>query len=113
VLTAFQQVEDALAGVRILSREVVKQRQAVQSAQTQLRLQFARWETGIDPYLNVVIAQTNLLTNQQILVGTQVSEMTSAVQLILALGGGWDRSQLPTPQQVTKKPSRADTKIKH
>ncbi len=38
--------------------------------------------------------------------------MTSAVQLVLALGGGWDRSQLPTPKQVTQKPSKADTKIK-
>jgi hypothetical protein len=42
-----------------------------------------------------------------------VSEMTAAVQLIMALGGGWDRSQLPTPEQVTKKPTKAETKIRH
>jgi NodT family efflux transporter outer membrane factor (OMF) lipoprotein len=113
VLTAFQQVEDSLAGVRILSSEVVKQKQAVQSAETQLTLELGRYETGIDPYLNVVIAQTTLLTNQQTLVAAQVSGMTSAVQLILALGGGWDRSQLPTPQQVAEKPAKADTAIQH
>jgi outer membrane protein TolC len=102
-----------LAGVRILSQEIVKQRQAVQSAETQLKLELGRYETGIDPYLNVVIAQTNLLTNQQTLTAAQVSEMTSAVQLILALGGGWNRSQLPTPEQVTQKPTRADTTMEH
>ncbi len=53
VLTAFQQVEDALSGVRILSREVVKLKQAVKSAETQLTLEMGRYETGIDPYLDV------------------------------------------------------------
>ena len=60
----------------------------------------------------MVIAQTTLLSNQQTLVTSQVSEMTSAVQLIMALGGGWDRSQLPTPEQVTQKPTKADTTIR-
>jgi NodT family efflux transporter outer membrane factor (OMF) lipoprotein len=113
VLTAFQQVEDSLAGVRILSREVVQQQKAVNSAAVALKLEIGRYETGIDPYLSVVIAQTTLLSNQQALVTTQVAEMTAAVQLITALGGGWDRSQLPTPSQVTAKPAKADTKIKH
>jgi outer membrane protein TolC len=76
-----------------------------------LKLQLSRYETGIDPYIDVVIAQTTLLSNQQTLVTSQVSEMVAAVQLITALGGGWDRSQLPTPEQVTKKPGKADTKL--
>ena len=111
VLTAFQQVEDSLAGVRILSHQVAELRRAVDSAGTALKLELGRYETGIDPYVDVVIAQTTLLSNQQTLVLTQVSEMTAAVQLIVALGGGWDRSQLPTPEQVTQKPSKAETKI--
>jgi NodT family efflux transporter outer membrane factor (OMF) lipoprotein len=102
VLTAFQQVEDYLAAVRILSQEVPKQQQAVHSSETSLTLEIGRYETGIDPYLSVVIAQATLLSNQQVLVTTQVSEMVAAVQLIMALGGGWDRSQLPTPKQVTQ-----------
>jgi NodT family efflux transporter outer membrane factor (OMF) lipoprotein len=113
VLNAFQQVEDSLAGVRILSQQVLREREAVQSAETSLKLELGRYETGIDPFLSVVIAQTTLLANQETLVNTQVSEMTSAVQLILALGGGWDRSQLPTPEQVTKSPTKAETKIQH
>jgi hypothetical protein len=39
--------------------------------------------------------------------------MTSAVQLIMALGGGWDRSELPSVEQVTKKPMKSETKIQH
>jgi NodT family efflux transporter outer membrane factor (OMF) lipoprotein len=113
VLTAFQQVEDSLATVRILSHQVAELKRAVDSSATALKLEVGRYETGIDPYLDVVIAQTTLLSNQQALVTTQVSEMTAAVQLITALGGGWDRSQLPTPAQVTKKSTKADTKIQH
>jgi len=101
VLTAFQQVEDSLAGVRILSQEVPSQKRAVDSAQTSLQLELGRYQTGIDPYLSVVIAQTTLLSFQQTLINTQVSEMVAAVQLIMALGGGWDRSQLPTPKEVS------------
>jgi NodT family efflux transporter outer membrane factor (OMF) lipoprotein len=112
-LNAFQQVEDSLAGVRIQSQQVLREKEAVQSAETSLKLELGRYETGIDPFLSVVIAQNTLLANQQTLVNTQVSEMTSAVQLILALGGGWDKSQLPTPQQVTKSPTKTETKIQH
>jgi NodT family efflux transporter outer membrane factor (OMF) lipoprotein len=113
VLTAFQQVEDSLATVRISSRQVAELKRAVDSAATALKLELGRYETGIDPYLDVVIAQTTLLSNQETLVTTQVAEMTAAVQLIMALGGGWDRSQLPTPEQVTKKPTKAESQIQH
>ena len=113
MLTAFQQVEDSLAAVRIQSQQILKQQQAVNSAQTALKLELGRYETGIDPYIDVVIAQTTLLTNQQTLVTSQVSEMVSAVQLIMALGGGWDRSLLPSPEEVTEKPKKADTTIIH
>ncbi|MGB9407641.1 MAG: RND transporter, partial [Terracidiphilus sp.] len=72
-----------------------------------------RYDTGIDPYIDVVIAQTTLLNNQQVLAILEVQQMTASVQLIEALGGGWDRSQLPTPAQVTKKPSKSETTIQH
>jgi NodT family efflux transporter outer membrane factor (OMF) lipoprotein len=113
VLTAFQQVEDDLAAVRILSQEIQKLRQAVASSETYLKLEMGRYETGIDPYLNVVIAQTTLLNNQQALINSQVAQITACVQLIAALGGGWDRSQLPTPAQVTEKPTKTESAIQH
>jgi len=111
VLTAFQQVEDGLAEVRIMSKGIQEEQQAVNSAQTFLKLEEARYETGIDPYVDVLIAQTTLLSDQLTLNNLQVQEMTAAVALIEALGGGWDRSQLPNPQQVTQKPASADTSI--
>jgi NodT family efflux transporter outer membrane factor (OMF) lipoprotein len=113
VLTAIQQVEDSLAQVRILSQQIERQQEAVDSAQTFLKLEQARFDTGIDPYIDVVTAQTTLLTNQQSLTGLQMQQMTASVQLIQALGGGWDRSQLPTPSQITQKPAKVDTAIQH
>jgi NodT family efflux transporter outer membrane factor (OMF) lipoprotein len=111
VLTAFQQVEDALAEVRILSQEIQQEQQAVNFAQTNLTLEEARYEAGIDPYVDVLIAQTTVLADMQTLNNLQVQEMTSAVALVEALGGGWDRSQLPAPQQMTQKPAASDTAI--
>jgi NodT family efflux transporter outer membrane factor (OMF) lipoprotein len=111
VLTAFQQVEDYLAQTRILSQQIQQQRGAVASSQTALDLETSRYQTGIDPYIDVVTLQNTLLTNQQQLASLQIEQMTGAVELVQALGGGWDASQLPTPQQVTAAPSKADTKI--
>jgi NodT family efflux transporter outer membrane factor (OMF) lipoprotein len=111
VLTAFQQVEDYLASVRILSQQVLKQQQAVQSSQRFVDLETERYRTGIDPYVDVVTAQTTLLSNQRSLATLRIQSMTSSVQLIQALGGGWDRTQLPTPAQVSAKPNKADTVI--
>ncbi len=111
VLTAFQQVEDYLAQTRILSQQIQQQRAAVDSAQTALNLEMGRYETGIDPYIDVVTLQNTVFSNQQTLTSLQIEQMTGAVELVEALGGGWDTSQLPTPAQVTAKPSKADTKI--
>jgi NodT family efflux transporter outer membrane factor (OMF) lipoprotein len=111
VLSAFQQVEDALAEVRILSKEVQQEQQAVNSAGTYLKLEQARYETGVDPYVDVLIAQTTVLADQQTLNALQVQQMTSAVALVEALGGGWDRSQLPDTRQVTQKPASSETAI--
>jgi outer membrane protein TolC len=76
VLTAFQQVEDSLAQVRILSKQLIQQRQAEQSAEQFLTLEMSRYQTGIDPYVNVVTAQTTLLADQQAVITVQILEMT-------------------------------------
>ena len=104
VLTAFQQVEDYLAETRLLSQEIQHEQAATDAAQKAFDLEKGRYETGIDPYLNLLTTQTSLLQTQQTLVGLQVQQMSSAVLLIEALGGGWDASQLPTARQVSQKP---------
>ena len=108
VLNAFQQVEDYLAATRVYSQQIIRQQGAVKDAQDYLNLELVRYNTGIDPYVDVVVAQTTMLNNQETLNSLQVEEMTSSVQLVQALGGGWDRSQLPTPQQAGAKTTNAD-----
>jgi NodT family efflux transporter outer membrane factor (OMF) lipoprotein len=101
VLTAFQQVEDYIATVRITSQQITQQDTAVKSAQRYLDLATSRYQTGLDPYLNVISAQTTLLSDQQTQVTLRVNEITAAVELVQALGGGWDTTQLPAASTVT------------
>ena len=108
VLTAFQQVEDSMAAIRILSKQIQQQVEAEQSGERYLELAKARYFTGVDTYLNVLVAQNTLLTDQQTLASLRTEAMTASVQLIEALGGGWDRSQLPTPAQVSQKVPKSE-----
>jgi NodT family efflux transporter outer membrane factor (OMF) lipoprotein len=103
VLTAFQQVEDNLASLRILSVEIQYQDTAVKSAEKSLAIAKDRYSLGIDPYLNVLTAQTALLSNQQTAVNLRTQQMTASGGLIEALGGGWNASQLPSPVQLISK----------
>lgn len=101
VLTAFQQVEDELAALRILTTQIQQQDAAVAAAQRNLDLANERYKLGIDPYLNVITAEASLLTNKQTAVNLRGQQMVASVLLIEYLGGGWSRSTLPTPGQVT------------
>jgi NodT family efflux transporter outer membrane factor (OMF) lipoprotein len=110
VLTAFQQVEDSLSATRISSQQILRQQEAVHATEQFLDLAKQRYDLGVDPYLNVVIAQQAVLNAQVELNTLQVQRMLYAVQLVQALGGGWDRSQLPTPEQAgAKQPGSAYT----
>lgn len=101
-LAAFQEVEDNLAALRILSQDIEQEDTAVQSAQRNLQEATTRFEAGLDPYLNVITAQTLLLTDQQTAVNFRMQQMVSSVQLIKALGGGWNVAQIPSPDQLRK-----------
>jgi len=100
VLTAFQQVEDNLAAIRILSQTIAQQDAAVEASARGLREATVRYRAGLDPYLNVLTAQTILLNDQQTAVSFRMQEMVASVQLIKALGGGWNASQMPSPKAV-------------
>jgi NodT family efflux transporter outer membrane factor (OMF) lipoprotein len=103
VLTGFQQVEDNLAALRILSIEIQHQDEAVKSAERNLTVALDRYKLGLDPYLNVLTAQTSLLSNHQTAVILRVQQMTASSGLIEALGGGWSSSQLPSPAKLVSK----------
>ncbi|MGS1027368.1 efflux transporter outer membrane subunit [Burkholderia glumae] len=94
VLSAFQDVEDNLASLRILDQEVVVQRQAVDSAQRALDIVTNQYKSGTVAYLSVLTAQTTAFTAEQKLVQIDGQRMVSSVGLVKALGGGWDASQM-------------------
>ena len=102
-LTAFQQVEDYLVATRNYSQQILNEQEAVTSSQQYLDMEMQRYNTGVDPYIDVVTAQTTVLGDQESLNAMHVNEMLSAVELVQALGGGWDVSQLPTAAQAGAK----------
>jgi outer membrane protein TolC len=100
VLISFQQVEDNLAALRFLSQSVEQQNAAVEAATRSLREATVRYKAGVDPYLNVTVAQTALLSDQQTAVNFRMQEMVASIQLIKALGGGWSDAQIPSSKEI-------------
>ncbi len=96
VLAAFQEVEDDLASLRYLAEEEGQQKEAVAANTLALSLELDRYKAGTDSYLNVVTVQTTLLSNQQTYVNVMEQRMTAAVDLVKAVGGGWQASNLPS-----------------
>ena len=95
VLEAFQQVEDNLAALRLLDQELATQQVAVASARRSVDLSTARYKRGITTYLEVLTAQSIALSDERTAADLMTRRMTASVQLVKALGGGWDRIQLP------------------
>jgi NodT family efflux transporter outer membrane factor (OMF) lipoprotein len=95
VLTAFQQVEDNLAALRVLENEARQQREATASAEQSLDLFQTRYEGGVDTYLQVVTWQTAALNNQRNDLDILQRRLDASVLLVKALGGGWDTTQMP------------------
>lgn len=94
-LTAFQQVEDYLAALRVLSHEAQQQHEATASAEQSLDLFQTRYEGGVDTYLQVVTWQTAALNNQRNDLYILQRRLDASVLLVKALGGGWSRTDLP------------------
>ena len=101
VLTALQQVEDNLAALRILETEAAKIQETIASSDRALTVSTAQYRAGTTNYLTVLVAQASLLSAQRTAVSLQTRRLTASVQLIEALGGGWNASQLPSRQAVS------------
>jgi NodT family efflux transporter outer membrane factor (OMF) lipoprotein len=97
VLTAFQNVEDSLAALRILQQEAAKQSVAVAAAQRSVVLSLNEYKGGLVAYLQVLTAQTVALSDQLTGVNILGRRTVATVQLIEAVGGGWNTSKLPSP----------------
>jgi outer membrane protein, multidrug efflux system len=107
VLTAYQEVEDQLAELRILSGEAQSESDAVDDAKREEEIATNRYKAGLVGYLDVVFAQTTLLSNQR--VATQISgqRMVATVVLVKALGGGW--LEVPAPPQLKPNSQTGET----
>ncbi len=95
IFQAFQDVEDNLSDLRILDQEAAVENKAVDAAQHSLDLSNQRYKGGVTTYLEVLTAETTLIGNQRTLTDLQSRQFAATVQLIRALGGGWDTGQLP------------------
>jgi outer membrane protein TolC len=100
-LSAFQQVEDNLAALRILEGEAQQQDEAVDSAKNNLQIFTDRYVGGRDNYLQVTVAQTGYLDNERNQVEIERRRMDATVLLVKALGGGWTASALPNLDALT------------
>jgi len=104
VLTAFQQVEDSLAALRVLEREAKSEADTVDAANRALEISVAQYKAGTNSYLQVITSQTAALQAQRTALDLLGRRMTTSVVLIEALGGGWDASQLPSTTSLMAKP---------
>ena len=96
ILTAFGEVEDNLAALRILQDEARIQAAAVAAAQRSLDLSTNRYKGGVVNYLEVTTAQSAALSDERAMVDILRRRMTASVSLIKALGGGWNAANLPS-----------------
>jgi NodT family efflux transporter outer membrane factor (OMF) lipoprotein len=95
VLSAFQEVEDNLAALRILESEAQVQDEAVQAAQQTVVVVTNQYKAGVSSYLDVIVAQTAALNNERTAINILGNRLNASVLLIKALGGGWNVAKLP------------------
>jgi NodT family efflux transporter outer membrane factor (OMF) lipoprotein len=100
VLTAFQQVEDQLAALRILAQEAEVQDRAVAAAFEAARIINNQYLAGTVAYTSVIVADQTALANAETAVNIRQSRLVASAALIQALGGGWDTAQLPTRERI-------------
>ncbi len=98
VLTAFQEVEDGISNLSTLSQALATQNAAVEDARRALAIANNRYIGGVTSYLDVITAQTTLLTSERLETQLLGQQMVSSVYLVKALGGGWDATQLSGEQ---------------
>jgi outer membrane protein TolC len=106
-LTAFQDVEDNLAALRILAQEAAQQAAAVEAAERSLTLARNRYTAGITTYLEVITAQALALADEKVANDILTRRLTAAVNLVKALGGGWSDADLPYGKPPAPPPAEA------
>lgn len=94
VLTALQEVENAMVQMRVFEQEEVVQKQAVLSAQQSLRFARNQYDQGLIDYLSVAVLETTALNNERTYITLVGNRFAASVRLVAALGGGWSAEDL-------------------
>ena len=102
VLTAFEQVEDQLAALRILRQQLAKAQAAVSAQRDAVRVFMNQYRAGTIDFTTVVTAQLTLLSDEEAALTVRQNLFLSSVSLIEALGGGWDTNLLPAQKDLVK-----------
>jgi outer membrane protein TolC len=102
VLTGFQQVEDNLSTLRVLSEEALAEQSAVKAAEDALQISTYQYKAGTVSYLQVITLQVIALQDEKTAVDILTRRMEASVSLVQALGGGWDASRLPSIADVSR-----------
>ncbi len=110
VLTSFQEVEDNLAALRILEQEAVVQGETVQFAHHALELILNQYKAGTVNYTSVVTAQATAFSADLSALNIQNRRYAASVQLIKALGGGWNQAELPDNAMLNDRDATGDSK---
>ncbi len=95
VLTAFQQVEDQLAAIRVLTHVLAVQAEAVKAAKQAVQIALNEYSAGTQNFTTVVTAEATELSDEESELTSRAQRMTAAVSLVVALGGGWSAAELP------------------
>ncbi|WP_347900519.1 efflux transporter outer membrane subunit [Pseudomonas purpurea] len=99
VLDGFREVENYLVQLKVLEDEAVVRQQALDAARESLRLTLNQYKAGLIAYLDVVVIQASALNNERSVLTLQQSRLIASVQLIAALGGGWDGQMQPSEKK--------------
>jgi NodT family efflux transporter outer membrane factor (OMF) lipoprotein len=110
ILTAFQQVEDQLSNLRVLADQQRVQDEAVSLARRAVEIALNEYRAGTVSFTTVVTNQTTLLANEEAALTVRQNRFLASVNLIAALGGGWDATLLPLYEDLRHRRSCVDVK---
>ena len=108
MLIAFEEVESALVGLRLLAQQSEAQASAVSNSERAAQISGARYRNGLVYFLDVLDTERTKLTNQRLATEIEGQRLVTSVSLIEALGGGWN-GKISPDATASAGPAKANT----